>query len=101
MVVMNRVICCYPDMPALVGTAADHTRGVLVMSYPKRTWWTRWAFAAGNLALRLCSREFQVFMHLPGDIGRTAELHGLRALSLRRGVFWEIGSWERPAALPA
>ena len=24
-VVMNRVICCYPDMPKLAGSAADHT----------------------------------------------------------------------------
>lgn len=29
MVVMNRVICCYPDMPRLTGAAANHTREVL------------------------------------------------------------------------
>jgi len=26
-VVMNRVICCYPDMPKLAGAAADRTEG--------------------------------------------------------------------------
>src|SRR5438132_12679036 len=40
-VIMNRVICCYPDMPRLAGTAADHTREVLVVSFPKERWWTR------------------------------------------------------------
>ncbi len=30
-VVMNRVICCYPDMPKLAGAAADRARGMLVM----------------------------------------------------------------------
>ena len=34
-VIMNRVICCYPDMPKLAGAAADHTREVLVVSFPK------------------------------------------------------------------
>ena len=34
-VILNRVVCCYPDMPKLVGAAADHTREVLVLSFPK------------------------------------------------------------------
>ena len=28
-VIMNRVICCYPDMPRLAGAAADHARQLL------------------------------------------------------------------------
>ncbi len=95
-VVMNRVVCCYPDMPRLVGAAAEHTRGILVMSFPKSTWWTRWGLAAGNLGLRVARREFQVFLHPPDEIRRIAELHGLRALAVRTGVFWQVASWERP-----
>ena len=34
-VVMNRVICCYPDMPKLAGAAADRAKGTLVMSFPQ------------------------------------------------------------------
>src|SRR5579864_2589649 len=34
MVVMNRVVCCYPDMPRLVTAAANRTRDRLVISYP-------------------------------------------------------------------
>jgi hypothetical protein len=34
-VLMNRVICCYPDMPRLAGAAADRTRGFLMMSSPR------------------------------------------------------------------
>ena len=32
-VVMNRVICCYLDMPKLAGAAADRAKGTLVMSF--------------------------------------------------------------------
>jgi 2-polyprenyl-3-methyl-5-hydroxy-6-metoxy-1,4-benzoquinol methylase len=94
-VVMNRVICCYPDMPRLVGAAADHCRDVLTMSFPKRTWWTRVLVSAGNIGLRLTKGEFHVFLHVPGEIRSTAELHGLRALGTQRGIFWEIAAWER------
>ncbi len=47
-VIMNRVICCYPDMPRLAGAAAGHTRQVLVISYPKYTWWTRCTGRTGS-----------------------------------------------------
>jgi 2-polyprenyl-3-methyl-5-hydroxy-6-metoxy-1,4-benzoquinol methylase len=94
--VMNRVICCYPDMPRLAGAAASRTRGLLVMSFPKRRWWTRLVLAAANLGLRIANREFQVFLHPPDRIRRAAELHGLRAQAVRPGLFWEIAALERP-----
>ena len=37
-VVMNRVICCYPDMPKLAGATADRAKRTLVMSFPNRRW---------------------------------------------------------------
>ena len=100
-VVMNRVICCYPDMPRLAGAAADRTRGFLVMSFPKRRWWTRLVLAAANLGLRVARQEFQIFLHPPDRIRRTAELHGLRAQADRPGLFWDIATFERPAGAPS
>ena len=97
-VIMNRVICCYPDMPVLAGAAADHTGEVLVMSFPKRTWWTRAMLALGNLALRITRRQFQVFIHPPAQILAEAERHGLRKAIDRRGLFWEVAAAQRAPA---
>ncbi len=33
-VVMNRVVCCYPDMPALITAAAQHAGRLLAVSFP-------------------------------------------------------------------
>jgi hypothetical protein len=99
-VVMNRVVCCYPDMPRLVGAAADRTRGVLVASFPKRRWWTRAVLAIGNFGFRVFRLEFHVFLHQPDGIRRTAEAHGLQAQSDRGGLFWEIATMERSAGAP-
>ena len=52
-VVLNRVICCYPDMPKLAGAAASHARERLVLSFPKDRWWTRVVVAIANLPMRL------------------------------------------------
>jgi predicted RNA methylase len=94
-VIMNRVICCYADMPALAGAAADHTREVLVMSFPKETWWTRTVLTLGNLALRAARRQFQVFVHPPHKILAEAERHGLHTVLNRPGLFWQIAAVQR------
>jgi magnesium-protoporphyrin O-methyltransferase len=97
MVVMNRVVCCYPDMPRLVGAAADRTRGLLVLSFPKQTWWTRLGLALGNLALRIGRRQFHVFLHPPERILETAEQHGLKTVFNQPGLFWQVAALERSA----
>lgn len=94
-VIMNRVICCYPDMPVLAGAAADHTGEVLVMSFPKQTWWTRALLALGNLALRITRRQFQVFIHPPAQILAEAERHGLHKALDTPGRFWEVAAAQR------
>lgn len=89
-VVLNRVVCCYPDMPRLVGTAADHARGTLVLSFPKKRWWTRTVLAMGNCGCQITRREFHVFLHPPSRIREEAEAHGLNVSSDRPGLFWEV-----------
>jgi 16S rRNA G966 N2-methylase RsmD len=94
-VIMNRVICCYPYMPALAGAAADHAREVLVMSFPKETWWTRAFLMLGNIGLRIARRHFQVFVHPPAKILAETERHGLHPALDRPGLFWQITAVQR------
>ena len=97
-VIMNRVVCCYPDMPRLVGAAADHAQDLLVLSYPRDTWWTRIGLRLGNLALRLARREFHIYLHSPKRIIATSEQHGLSTVFNREGTFWTVAAFGRPAA---
>ncbi len=52
-VVMHRVVCCYPDYDRLLGAAADHARRALVFSYPPRN--VEAAFAASPTRRARCS----------------------------------------------
>ncbi len=94
-VIMNRVICCYPDMPKLAAAAADRTGEMLLLSYPRETWWMRIGLWAGNLGLRLARREFQVFLHSPRMIRAASERHGLRTVFDRPGGFWTVAALRR------
>ena len=96
-VIMNRVICCYPDMPRLTGAAADHAQQLLVMSYPKRTWWTFIGLTIANSLLSLTRREFHIFLHPPKKIIATSKEHGLEPVLDHRGLLWTVAAVRRVA----
>lgn len=97
-VIMNRVLCCYPDMPRLAGAAADHATRTLVVTFPRRTWWTRAGLGIGNAALWLTRREFHIFVHRPAEIIATSEGHGLRPVVNQPGFLWTLAALRRSAA---
>ncbi|HKW60493.1 MAG TPA: methyltransferase domain-containing protein [Candidatus Dormibacteraeota bacterium] len=96
-VIMNRVICCYPDMPRLAGAAAEHARQVLVMSYPRQAWWTVVGLALANAILWLTRRRFHVFLHPPAQILATSERRGLRTVLDDTGALWTVAALRRTA----
>jgi magnesium-protoporphyrin O-methyltransferase len=56
-VVLHRVMCCYPDYEALLAAAASHARRLLVFSHPRRNPGIRAFIALENFALRLRRKE--------------------------------------------
>ncbi len=96
-VILNRVICCYPDMPRLTGAAADHARQLLVMSFPRQAWWLKVGLAMGNFLLTLLRREFHIFLHPPKKVVATSREHGLEPVLDEEGVIWEVTALRRVA----
>jgi 2-polyprenyl-3-methyl-5-hydroxy-6-metoxy-1,4-benzoquinol methylase len=96
-VIMNRVICCYPDMPRLAGAAADHTRQLLVMSYPTGSWWLRIGLGIANFILWATRRQFHIFVHPPAAIIANGARHGLQPILERSGLMWTVAALRRPA----
>jgi 2-polyprenyl-3-methyl-5-hydroxy-6-metoxy-1,4-benzoquinol methylase len=97
LVVLNRVICCYPDMPRLAGAAASHARRTLVLSFPRRTWWTEIGLTLANWIFTLTRREFHIFLHPPQQIVATSEEQGLRSVHDDPGFLWTVAALNRTA----
>ena len=94
-VVLHRVVCCYPDYERLLSAAAGHARRVLVFSYPPRNVVSRVAVGVVNLGLRLRGRTFRTFAHPPAALLATVERQGLRPAFAHRGLAWNIAALER------
>ena len=94
-VVLHRVVCCYPDYETLVGAAADHARGQLLLTFPRDVWWMRLGLGTINRLQRLRRKAFRVYLHAPAAILDVASSHGLETATRERGRLWELVSFER------
>lgn len=95
-VVMHKVVCCYPDPETLVGAAASHSRRLLALSLPRDdAWWLRVAVRVANIWFRLIG-GIETFLHEPARVVAIAESAGLRAvLHERSGRIWRVAVFER------
>ena len=94
-VVMNRVICCYSDMPKLASAAAVRAKGMLVMSFPNYRLWTRLGLTIVNLVFRVIRMQFRVFLHPPVRILAAVEHRGFKTRLNQPGLIWQIVALER------
>jgi hypothetical protein len=95
LVVLHRVVCCYPDYARLLGAAADRTRRALVFSYPPRNPLSRAFYGVFNLVMRLTRSSFRGFAHPPGAMLAVLEDHGLRPTYQHRSRIWQVAGLER------
>jgi len=94
-VVLHRVVCCYPWPERLVSSAASHAQRLLVLSFPRRNALCRlWVWSL-NLFLRLRGRGFKSFVHPPETIRAAAVAAGLRRVHEHRGRLWHVAAFER------
>ena len=94
-VVLHRVVCCYPDVGKLLGAAADHARNQLVFSHPPRNAASRAVVATQNLVLRAGRRDFRTFAHSPDAMLAVLAEHGLQVRATHRGRVWQVAAVSR------
>ena len=95
LVVLHRVVCCYPDYERLLEAAADHARRIVVFSYPPSNAISRRAVAAQNLIFRLLRKEFRTFAHPPSAMLSVLNDRGLRVTFSHHGFVWQVAGLER------
>jgi 2-polyprenyl-3-methyl-5-hydroxy-6-metoxy-1,4-benzoquinol methylase len=89
-VILHRVVCCYPDYPTLLATAADHARSQLVFSFPPRNPASRAVVALQNRLLGWGGRQFRTFAHPPSAMLAVIAEHGLHAAVAHHGAVWQF-----------
>ena len=96
-VVMNRVVCCYPWMERMMEAAVSRTGRYLTLVVPRDRWWVKFGFAFANrlLALRKC--DFRAFVHPLADVEAVATNAGLLVRHTDNNLVWQALVLERTA----
>ena len=94
-VLLHRVVCCYPDYERLLGAAAQRALRFLVFSYPPRNPLTRLFISAENLVFRLMRREYRSFAHPPAAMLGVLAERGLRPTFAHHALVWQVAGLER------
>jgi Methyltransferase domain len=94
-VVLHRVVCCYPDYDRLLTAAATKARRKLVYTYPPRNVGSRAVIALLNIWPWLKRSEFRAFVHPPRAMEAIARRHGFEPYARRRRGIWRGVALER------
>jgi magnesium-protoporphyrin O-methyltransferase len=94
-VTLDRVLCCYPDVQALVGRSAERAQHLYGVVYPRRTGWTRLGFKLINLICRIRRTPFRIFLHAPEAVDALIRAAGLSQRYYGKTMLWQVAVYGR------
>ena len=89
-VTLDKVICCYDDMPSLVRKSAKLAKRFYGIVLPRDTWWLRAAARARNFVQDLFRNPHHLFVHPQEQIDRIIGRAGLKRVFERRNWLWQV-----------
>ena len=94
-VTLDKVVCCDPNLPALLAEVTRHARRMVGLVYPRVTWWNR--FAARALAAWgwLTRDATRWHLHADGAIDDALRDAGFRRRDIDRTLVWQVALFVR------
>ncbi|MGH7539671.1 MAG: hypothetical protein ACRELC_01610 [Gemmatimonadota bacterium] len=94
-VTLDRVICCYDDMPALVDASVSKAERLYALSVPRNAWPVRRFIGVENLLRRLRGNPFRTFVHPTDEIDRRVRQQGFEIAGEARALLWWVAVYRR------
>ena len=94
-VTLDRVLCCYPDMEALVSLSAARAKELYGLVYPRDTWWIKGVRPLINAFFGLLRNPFRFFVHSTEAVDMAARRQGLQRCFYKATFIWQIVVYER------
>jgi hypothetical protein len=94
-VTLDRVICCYADMEALVAASASHAQRFYGAVYPRDGWLIDLALRSVNAFSWIRRSAFRVYHHSTVAIDAAVARQGLTRRACIDGFLWRVAVYER------
>lgn len=97
-VTLDRVICCYPDLAALLGAALRSGPRLIGLVHPTDAWWVRATASVLNALSWVLRRRDDFYIHRQREIDGILGEHGFRQLHKGGSRVWRVAVYERSPA---
>jgi magnesium-protoporphyrin O-methyltransferase len=94
-VTLDKVVCCYPDMEALVSKSAQLTRRYYGLVLPNENWLVGIVQQITNLVTRIRRVPFKMYLHSHDQISSLLNKIGFEEISTKRDIFWQANLYRR------
>lgn len=94
-VTLDRVICCYNDMPNLVGLSVERARKYYAVVYPRYAWWIRLGLILINFVFWLQRESFRTFAHPSQAVEKIITRAGFKQCFRRQSMIWQVVVYSR------
>lgn len=94
-VTLDRAICCYHDMPSLVGLSSARASKLYGLVYPREAWWVKLGVSIVNFGARLLRKDYRFFVHPAKAVDSILSDNGLRQQFHRKTFLWQVTVYAR------
>jgi 2-polyprenyl-3-methyl-5-hydroxy-6-metoxy-1,4-benzoquinol methylase len=95
-VTLDRVVCCYSDVAALMDAATSHARRVVGLVYPRVTWWVLLGATIANALLPVLRRPSVIYVHPTVAIHEPLQAAGFEPRLVEQTLLWQVELHIRP-----
>ena len=95
-VVLDKVVCCYPDADGLVHRSLEKAGRVYALTYPRDRWYVGLGAALATGAMKLVGSDFRPYVHRPDDVEAWVREAGFRKCYQATTPIWLTQVYVRP-----
>lgn len=96
-VIMDRVVCCYPEYAPLLEQALTHSDHLFAYAYPRDRWYVRLVMAWENACRVVKRNSFRAFVHSARSMEAIIRAHGFERESRTGTLAWCVDVYCRKA----
>lgn len=86
--VMDKVVCCYPDVDGLIHASLNKTERVYALTYPRDRWYVRAVMEVTALGMKILRSNFRSYVHDPDLIEKWITEAGFSKQYQNNNLVW-------------
>lgn len=89
-VTLDRVICCYHDMPTMLALSATRAHQLMGIVYPRQNWRAKLWCASGNFSYWWEGNPFRLFLHSTEAVEACLRHYGFERYFYQETSLWKV-----------